>query len=806
MSVSFTCNAGLCRCLVAIVVLSAVGLHALADDAVDFKSQVAPILAEHCLDCHSGDEPDGELRLDSLIGINAGGASGLVIAPGVADESLLAAAIRYQDESLRMPPEQQLSAEELTAVITWIDQGAIHPDGSINSMPQTPPFDIDVARQFWALQPLAGDSGSSVDDLVAVELQRAGINASPPAPKRILIRRATLDLTGLPPTPAEVTAYLNDESPDAFATVIDRLLASTAYGERWGRHWLDVVRYADSNGLDENVAHGNAWRYRDYVISSFNDDKPFDQFIREQLAGDLMIDADTPEAIRNQYLTATGFLSLGPKVLAEGDETKLRMDIVDEQIDTVGKAFLGLTLGCARCHDHKFDPISQADYYSLAGIFDSTQTMESLKRIAKWNEHALVTQEYVTKVEAFKQRIADQEDVIEKLIAAASVEKCPPSQAADEKIDEQQLPAEIRERLKTLREELKTAKADAPISDSAMGVADGKIHNSRIHFRGSHLTLGPVVSRGFPVVLRFVSVPPIADGQSGRLQLAEWLTRPDHPLTARVLANRLWRWHFGTGLVSTTDNFGFRGEKPVNQPLLDWLAQELIRSDWSIKSMHRIIMLSQVYQRSSGDSEAALSKDPGNRLLWRYPQRRLEAEAIRDSILAVSGTLDRSMGGSMLHVANREFIFNHTSKDGTSYASNRRSVYLPVIRNNLYDEFSLFDYTNASVANGNRSMSTVASQSLFLMNSELITMASAALANVILNSVAKDDAERVQLLFERCVSRPATPAEVTDYLVALMDFENALGSIEGADGDTRHAAWTVLCQTMLMSSEFLYLP
>ena len=442
-------------------------------------------------------------------------------------------------------------------------------------------------------------SSSEIDQFIYSTLVQNSLTPNNVATRRELIRRATFDLTGLPPDPEDVQAFIDDESPDAWQKVVDRLLNSQHYGERWGRHWLDVVRYADSNGLDENVAHGNAWRYRDYVIRSFNEDKPFNDFIREQLAGDLLIKDDTDESHRIELLTATGFLSLGPKVLAEGDQLKMQMDIVDEQIDTVGKAFMGMTFGCARCHDHKFDPVSQADYYSMVGVFKSTQTMESLKRIAKWNEVSVATQEDIHQRKGYEQQIADLKSRIETTVAEATSaiigQQIPKDDAEKEKL----FPDEVQQRLTSLRDRLKKLEETLPELPTTMAVSDGEVSDARINIRGSHISLGQAVPRGIPVVLKQRADWSVEENQSGRLQLADWIASDHHPLTARVIVNRVWRWHFGRGLVASTDNFGHLGERPSHPQLLEWLAADFVRAGWSLKALHRQIMLSKTYQLSS---------------------------------------------------------------------------------------------------------------------------------------------------------------------------------------------------------------
>ncbi len=660
-----------------------------------FEKEIRPILAEHCYGCHSAQSKRlrGHLRLDTREGWLQGGDLGPAVTPGDPENSLLISAVRHEDEFLKMPPKGKLDDRQIALLNRWVVMGApssrevadagrpIDPRRSTEVEPDQvpwsfrPPVDPPVPEVADAAWPR-----NDLDRFILAGLEAKGLTPAPPADRRALIRRATFDLTGLPPVPEEIDAFLADESPDAFARVVDRLLESPHYGERWGRHWLDVARYADSNGLDENVAHGNAWRYRDYVVAAFNADKPYDRFVLEQLAGDLLSPSDSP-VVEHERLIATGFLSLGPKVLAEVDEKKMEMDIVDEQIDTVGRTFLGLTLGCARCHDHKFDPIRQADYYALAGIFKSTRTMETFTKVARWHENSLASEEerslhaeYDAKVAAKKKEIAQLVERQKQQEEAAAA-----------------LAGETAATLKRLREELATLEKEAPELPTAMGVTEGNVADTHIHIRGSHLTLGELAPRRVPAVFATPEPPTFSDSQSGRLELAHWLVEEDHPLTARVMVNRLWRWHFGRGLVGTPDNFGRLGESPTHPELLDWMAHRFVDKGWSIKAMHRLILLSATYQMSSDFDANAARVDPENRLLWRMNVRRLEAEPIRDALLAVSGRLDRRMGGSLLEVKNRAYFFDHTSKDATSYDSPRRSVYLPIVRNHLYDVFQLFD-------------------------------------------------------------------------------------------------------------------
>ena len=853
-----------------------------------FEQKVRPLLADKCYSCHSAEAQKNKklkagLLLDTRAATLTGGDSGPALVPGKPDESLLIKAVRYTDSDLKMPPKTKLSDAEIRVLEEWVKLGAPDPrrddGGSTAIKPQ--PVDIAAGRQHWSMQPVRDpvppkftddsslDLQSDLDRFVREPQQARGLKPPRRADKRTLIRRATYDLTGLPPTPAEIDAFLADTSPQAFEKVIDRLLASPRYGERWGRHWLDVVRYADSNGLDENVCHGNAWRYRDYVIAAFNEDKPFDQFVMEQIAGDLMgeekglgprakgQEAETSPAlvipnpqseIRNpKSLTALGFLAMGPKVLAEVDKTKMEMDIIDEQIDTIGRAMLGLTLGCARCHDHKFDPITMADYYGLAGIFKSTRTMEDFKTIAKWWENPVPTPQDLAKKAEHEKEVAAKKvtiqarvdkanaDLLEKLKTAAEKAAAaphPPSSGVPEgpranngeapKTDavadnaitrtanpappatiklpdkpEDHYEAGTKEELKKLREELAKFEKDKPELPAVMGVTEGKPTDLAIHVRGSHLTLGKVVPRQFPVVISGDKQQPISADRSGRLELARWIASKDNPLTARVMVNRVWRWHFGRGIVRTPDNFGKLGEAPTHPQLIDWLASRFIEDGWSVKKLHKRIMLSHTYQQSSEHDAEAARLDPDNRLYSRAPIRRLEAEAIRDAILFVSGRLDPTMTGpAITHVRNREFLFDHTSKDGTKYDTTRRSVYLPVVRNHLYDFFELFDFPDSATPQGDRPTTTIAPQALLALNSPLIWESAGKMADGI---IAGSDEVVLHKLFVTLIGRPPTALETRRNEAWINHVKLGAG-----DKSAHKRAWQTYIQTLLVSNEFMY--
>jgi hypothetical protein len=692
-----------------------------------------------------------------------------------------------------MPPTGRLSDPEIKVLEEWVKRGAPDPrSGQAAAGPAKPHAPtLEQGRRFWSFRPIvkpamptvkkASRIQSPIDTFILSRLEKAGLSLAPPADRRTLIRRATFDLIGLPPTPQEVDAFVADKSPDAFDKVVERLLASHHYGERWGRHWLDVARYADSNGLDENMAYGEAWRYRDYVVRAFNEDKPFDRFLIEQIAGDLL-------PFNEDALTATGFLSLGAHVLAEPDVQKLEMDVIDEQLDTMGKAFLGMTIGCARCHDHKFDPLKQEEYYALAGIFRNTRSLEIVKGKPKtWYERPLATS---AQIEAKKKRdelIARQKADLSALTSAATGGKPAAPDAARAKIDA----------LSKSIAKLESEQAQLP---QVMSVteADAIAKTLPVHIRGDYLTLGKPVERGFPgVMCSAAAKPALPDNQSGRLELARWMAGSEHPLTARVMVNRLWRWHFGQGIVSSTDNFGILGSKPSHPELLDWLARTFSEGDWSIKRMHRLIMKSAAYQQSSSPiagKKDPRSIDPENRLLWRANIRRLEAEEIRDGMLAVSGWLNLEIGGKTIPLKDKEYVFDHTSKDSTTYESPRRALYLPIIRNHLYDMLEQFDYPDPTMPTGSRNSTVIAPQALIMMNAPIVVESSKRLAARL--ELLPDDDRRIKEAYELLYARPPLGREKSDALALIHDLRSA-----GKPEQT----WSLLCQALLAANEFIYL-
>ena len=632
-------------------------------------------------------------------------------------------------------------------------------------------------KSHWAFQPVKDAPApevrdrdwpaSPIDRFILARLEAGGLAPAPPAGRRTLIRRATFDLTGLPPAPEDVDAFVNDPDPDgaAFSKVVDRLLASPHYGERWGRRWLDVVRYADTTANDGNFVMRYAWRYRDYVVEAFNRDTPYDRFIVEQLAGDLLPHDGDPRVTAERTI-ATGFLMVGPKALAETDKEQVKLDIADEQIDVTGRAFLGLTLGCARCHDHKFDPIPTVDYYSLAGIFRSTEVFSDLVRNAsKWLE------------------------------VDVSMGK-----------DRKPLPV--------------------------MAPRDGTPVNLRVHRRGDRFNLGPPTPRRFLQILAGEGHAPLETSGSGRLELARWIASPGNPLTARVMANRIWQGHFGRGLVATSGNFGARGDRPSHPRLLDRLAKRFVASGpstplgagpstrlgagpstrlgagWSVKAMHRLMMLSSTYRQSS--RPASGPADPGNRLLGRMPRLRLDAEQVRDAILAVSGRLDRRMGGGELvqevfakgeAVDRKRGVVSAATLNSAweGFDTPRRSLYLPVIRNGQPDILALFDAADANQVTPVRNETTVASQAAFLMNNPFVREQALRFARSL-----PSGADRLDRATVRALGRPPTPAERADagnYLKRYAEQAQASGR---SKEEAREAAWQSFCQFLFCLNEFIY--
>ena len=1097
-----------------------------------FERRIRPILVEHCLECH-GEDPGtikGDLDLTTAAGVLKGGDSGPSIVPGDPDASPLYVAVTYLDKEFAMPPRGRMSANAIEDIRRWIEMGA--PDPRTGTAAGTE-IEVDPrrdprggGRDHWAYRPMgvvdppnpteAGWCRTEIDRFILDRIRAAGIEPAPTADRRTLARRAHFDLTGLPPTPEEMNDFLSDTDPEAWNRLIERLLESPHYGERWGRRWLDVARYADSNGLDENTAFGNAWRYRDWVVRAFNDDLPFDRFVRMQIAGDLLPEPDDRRsAIDN--LVATGFLSLGPKVLAEPDKEKMLVDIVDEQVDVIGKAFLAQTIGCARCHDHKFDPVPAADYYAMAGILISTRTMENLNTVARVRERRLAPLAEIAASEAHAAAVRATQQAREKLedeagrslgrrwagetaiamLASTELELTPPVFEAEDFADSnlgvnfdqwgsgvgivhtvrpnevqfveyaiddapagrwriraryaagesrplriladgtpvgegfcaeatgsfdvealrwsetsidlpagtkrirleragsfphldrlvlvseadlaaytaeiealaavrgidppllrrwadalagesifdswrrlasipegewssrvggvvarlrddyapearandgtsirsgvtpaetpfvrsivagtdppslaavadrwqaagmlvldawdrhlassegeaaKRLPDPAQDRLREaligasgvlrigpevvdhypeavrmriaelIADQERLVESRPPSIDIGIAVEEAEARDLPIFIRGDHTNKqDEVVPRGYLTVLEGrAEAPSIPPDSSGRLELAEWMTDPEHPLTARTIVNRVWAWHFGEGLVSTPSNFGLRGGRPTHPELLDWLARRFIADGWSIKELHRRIMNSAVYRSSGAPDPHAIATDPGNDLLWRRAPRRLEAEIVRDAILEVGGSLDRTVGGSLLRTGNFGYVTNDQSRSNERYVATRRGLYMPVIRNDMYELFATFDYTDPSVSFDRRPSTVVAQQSLFMMNSPMVASQAENLARRLLGDpMIEHDRDRVDRVYRICFARPATEDEIDRALSFLQRIESrsveaasvawpppaAMNDEEPVAIGSRLGAWRSLCRVMISSNEFIY--
>ncbi len=1089
-----------------------------AADLDFFEAKIRPLLIDNCFECHASTSKKikGEFKLDSYADLMHGGRSGVVVVPGDVEASALIAALRYEGE-VQMPPSAKLEDANIALIEEWVRRKLPMPDAS-SPVNDAAAKKKELALAHWAFQPL-GDAqppavkdsawcANGIDRFVLARLEALGIPAPKRADRATLLRRLSFDLTGLPPTPEEIDRFAADGTSGAWEREVDRLLASPHYGERWGRAWLDLARYSDSNGLDENLAMSTAFRYRDWVVRALNADLSYDRFLTWQLAGDLLPQPENHEQLRDQ-LIATGFLVLGPKMLAEQDKEKLAFDVVDEQIDVAFRTFQGLTLGCARCHDHKFDPIAQREYTAVAGMFKSTATMANMGFVSRWNERELASKAEIEARHAAQAAVAEAKSALEKLrstaddalhtrwiaqtdayllaataagggaviveaeeqsrgnlirddstyatkdvviartgsgglqfseydltFAAGGRQVLEVRMAAEEKrpmrvlldgvvvfesalnestgswkldgqrwfkvgalevrsgrnvlrlerdgsvphldqlllypasdssdgpgwpvennpwaaglapalvrawavrletaqhsadpvfglwsrfaaldasafeprakalvqtlreeqaagkftqnplvlrlLDglEPQSPRELAGRYQTLfssvdadwrelrakdpkaerlpgdgaeelrklihadgglfhlsageleplypeasRAELVAARgalearehAMPPALETAPGVRDAEqIAGIPLMRRGNHLdksadsvprgVLGQVASK--------LESPSIPEQESGRLQLAQWMLDPEHPLTSRVMVNRLWQGHFGFGIVRTASNFGLRGDTPSHPELLDWLAREFVRQQWSLKSMHKLICMSSIYQSACDASADIEREDPTNRLLSHQNRRRLDAEEVRDGMLATSQLLDPALGGSLLEIGNGDYVTNDQSKDSARYDAPRRSIYLPIIRNSMLDLFSAFDYPDPSVTVEQRPATTSPNQALYLMNSPFVTKACAKLARQAIEATS-DSRARVANLYRAVHARAPTVdeasralgfiARATEQPQAERPHTNVGLSADPAasEGALRREgeAWSLLAQVLLISNEFLY--
>lgn len=955
-----------------------------------FEKHVRPLLTKHCIACHGPDKQKSGLRLDSKIGWEKGGESGPAIVPGDPDKSLFIRAIRHVDGVEKMPPTGKLSDQEIAALTTWVKSGAFDPRVGVAKLGGQ---SLDEAKKWWAFQPVTrptvpgGQTSNAVDAFLSAKLTKHRLSLSPAADKRTLIRRATYDLTGLPPTPAEVDAFVNDRSADAFAKLVDRLLASPRYGERWGRHWLDLVRYADTAGENSDHPLPHAWRYRNWVIDSFNRDQPYDEFLREQIAGDLMAAQGPPEQFAKRII-ATGFLAMARRFDHDSDKS---MHLTHEDgIDTIGKALMGLTLGCARCHDHKYDAITAKDYYALYGILDSSRfsfpgceakqqprDMVPLMPPDQWNQvvkpyqakmaklqegiqkatidqhrHSQTTQSEFTKsrkvlskgeivdngekaivseptaidvrpgemillsitplsnhgadttliefdfseVDGQGRRWNATSDLLTDFLAGNPHADSHGNKAVwwlfDARNQPTLLPESIRDlsgnsglhvwrngdtpsavlnssgttasvwtklpprslflhpapngniaigwlspiagkvriagkvkdahqggpdgvgfvlehfasdhrptllaqsdaasKLRVMIADRNELQKQAPRQDVAFAVVEGKPADTKMHLRGDPEKLGPTVPRRWLEV--FGGAPLKQPAESGRRELAEWIASPSNPLTARVMANRIWLHHFGSGLVRTPNDFGTRGSPPTHPELLDWLASELVRTKWSIKSLHRTIMLSSAYQQASAARDDAMKTDPTNELMWRFERRRLSAEELRDSLLATSEQLDLTPAEAHPFPPESTWSYSQHVPFSTFFETNKRSVYLVTVRNRRHPFLGLFDGADPNATTPQRQVTTVPTQALYFLNDPFFHQQALKVAE---HTLARPEPDRVDALFRRTLQR--SPSARDRQFV-----ESFLKGYPQGPKSASTTVWAALSRVILASNEFLF--
>lgn len=793
-----------------------------------FEKRIRPLLTERCFPCHSdaAQKLKGALRLDTRAGLLKGGSSGPVVVPGDLSRSLLIKAVRYEDDSLRMPPRAKLSALEISDLETWVKMGAPDPRTKVAGTAKV--MDIARARSTWAFRPVQNPPVPTVrnttwplnpvDRFILQKQEERGLSPVELADRRTLIRRATFDLTGLPPTPPEIDAFLADDSPQAFARVIDRLLDTPAYGERWGRHWLDVVRYSDTAGDNSDYPIPQMFKYRNWVIDAISHDKPYDQFLREQIAGDLM----PASGVRDKHdkIIATGYLANARRFGSEADPRYPWHLTIEDTIDNLGRAMLGMTINCARCHDHKFDPISNEDYYALYGFFQSTRypwpgiELEKAQRdlvpLASEEEVRAGLKDRLPKLAAIDaqiKKLAEDKAAADK--ALLETEKAPDDPQKATRV------AEITKRIVSIvgkqgsvqTEHDKIARVPLPF-ELAYAVIDAsaddkkKIGNACIQIKGDPEHLGKEVPRHFPEVLGGARLAPNVQG-SGRLELAKWVTDPTNPMTARVMVNRIWHYHFGKGIVQTPNDFGKQGRPPTHSELLDYLAGRFVDSGWSIKAMHRLIMLSRTYQLSSRDDADNSRLDLSNDYLWRFNRSRLDAESIRDTLLAVSGDLDRSMAGA--HPFPDQTKWNYTEHNVFKevYETKRRSVYLMTQRVYRHPFLGLFDGALTNASTDRRITSTTSLQALYLMNDPFVHAQARSFAARLIAG-RPDDAQRLGWAYQLSMGRPVAPEEqaaVREYLAQVR--AKLRTTVTPADQQTTKS-WESLVRALFMSSEFVY--
>lgn len=837
-----------------------------AEQVAFFETKIRPALVEHCYRCHSKDANQirGGLLVDTRSGLERGGDTGPAIVPGSLDESLLWDAINHF--SYEMPPNRMMPESVINDFEKWILMGA--PDPRVESEAvvintQVTPEDIAEGKEFWSFKqprthtpPVVQNANwikADLDRFVLSRLEQNGLTPSSDADPETLLRRICFDLVGLPPTTKQQEAFLaayERNADRAIERLVDSLLESPQFGERWGRHWLDVARYAESSGKELNATFPHAWRYRDYVIDSFNNDKPYDEFIREQIAGDLL-PAETDEEW-TEHLVATGFLAMGPKTLTERDPRQFNVDLIDEQIDTTTRVVLGVSVACARCHDHKFDPIPQTDYYAIAGIFQSTLTYygtlqtqqnrrpEDLILMPVGNPNPYDEGLTPSELADLRQQLEEVEEEyreanqLRRLVVSGRAANIPDAPGPnDPRISFQRI-GRLGIQVSQLKERINSVDEQGRPKSFLMGVQESMTpRNARVLVRGEVDQPAQEVARGYVQVLDHGHGESIRRDSSGRLELAHWMTDEQNPLTARVMVNRIWQHLLGNGIVRTPEDFGSSGQAPSHPELLDYLAVEFMNQGWSIKTMIREIVTSHTYRMASSYDSQAFAIDPENKLLWRANSRRLDAEELRDAMLAIGGNLEleRPRSSSIARLghtiynerlvaalrtrdqqpnrrgrlqqqnAGRGGFLRPNSDEADRYdESTRRSVYLSVVRDHVPSSLQLFDFAESNMVVGKRDVSNTASQALYLLNNDFVIEQSNDLARRLIAGSGQLD-EQIDQAFQLIYGRNASDRErelAKDYY-----YESAPSRSRSRATDRE--ALSNVCQALFASAEFRYL-
>ncbi len=769
-----------------------------------FENRIRPLLVKHCYECHSQEakELGGNLLLDSRSGIVKGGDTEPPIVPGDPESSLLIKAVRRSDPDLQMPPDSKLSDAEIADLEQWIKMRAPDPrsEDTVAATKSKSAIDWDKARNFWSLRPLSAPAvpqvrdtawpSNDIDRFILAKLEAAGLKPSADADKAVLLRRTTYDLIGLPPSPEELAAFEADESADAFAKVVDRLLDSPQYGEHWGRHWLDVVRYADTAGDNSDFPIPQMYRYRNWVIEAFHRDLPYDQFVREQLAGDLLGGVTTQEA--QQRLIATGYIANARRFGSRVDDYPQHLTIEDT-LDNLGRTFLGTTINCARCHNHKFDPITTEDYYGLYGIFHSTRyPWPGIELEQKQRDLVpLVSSEEVQHVTAARTKRQGELDSHVK-----ELEKKRDSASGDNR-------AALDKEVENSRKEATKHAREALPYEQAYAVAEGATREDvAVQQKGDPAKRGAIVQRHFLTMLGGATLPE-TDQTSGRLQLANWIADPNNPLVTRVMANRIWLYHFSKGLTTTPNDFGRQGKVPTHPELLDYLATKFVQSGWSIKALHRQIVLSRTYRLSSRRDDAAVAKDPANELLSAFPRRRLDAEAIRDTLLLLGGHLDASPGGAHPFPPQTDWGFTQHNPFKAVYDTNRRSVYLMTQRIQRHPYLAIFDGPDPSASTPQRNASTTPLQALYLLNDPFVHEQTSGLAERLIAD-RDADAARIELLYLLALARRPIGDEVSRATEFIALVRTKLRDSTPPD-QLEQQVWQALVRATVRLNEFVYI-